>query len=387
MARVRATWAGGPNKTSRWVEVPTSLQTEARRGMKLLGSEMHDVAFGIRPSVVQSDVPADPVPDLAHQVILPPELREELEVLVIEPSLDAEAGEVMVVFTGITGAGKTTVKQYCVAQVADRCDGKIAYFDLPPGYFRRMYWGESELVARSLFESCLELGEQGYVVFLCLEDAEATLQSRRWSQNSIGGCGTTAAATTSALLAGIGKLAAAKIKCTVLTSSNYFAFDFDPALMSSHRLRGYIVFGTLDPALAPEVVRAHAANVDVSDEVVEWMTEAFCAPTVLARGKHNGSLCEVTIEDCLTPSLIAGVFHRARLFSRRRPVELEHAARAFAAEVGLMANKIAAHSRQGGEIGMLVPRLADASGLSLTPVFDAQAVTAQAAVDGALAPA
>lgn len=293
----------------------------------------------------------------------------------------------MVVLTGVTGAGKSTAKKYCVAQVAERCEGKIAYYDLDPGYFRRMYWGESELVTRNLFETALQLGEQGYVIFICLEDAEGTLQSRQWSQNSISGCGATAAATTSALLNGIEKLATASICCTILTSSNYMAFNFDPALMAPHRLRGYIRFTTLAPALAFEVVNAHAAHVDVADGVAEWLTEMFCAPTVLARGKHNGARCEVTLEDCLTPSIIAGVFHRARLFARRGTVELSHAAKAFANEVDLMANKVAAHARNGGEIGMLVPRLADASGLSLAPAFDPQAVMSQAAVDAALTPA
>jgi hypothetical protein len=94
---------------------------------------------------------------------------------------------------------------------------------------------------------------------------------------------------------------------------------------------------------------------------------------------------EVTLEDALTPSLIAGVFGRAHLFARQAAIVLHHAAKAFGREVDLLANRIASHSKTG-DIGMIVPRLAEASGLQLKSVFDPKVYLADALLDGVLVP-
>ena len=94
-------------------------------------------------------------------------------------------------------------------------------------------------------------------------------------------------------------------------------------------------------------------------------------------GLAAGDFTAVELADALTPSIIAGVLQRARLFAHKAAIALYHAAKAFAREIGLLAERIASHARTG-DIGMLVPRLADAGGLQLKPVFDPEAVRSQA---------
>jgi len=367
---MRVTWSGaGTDRRPKRVYVPEWVREQTQEGMSVIGSSLHNIAVSVRPRVRRSR-PGQDVPSLLHEVVLTDELREQLEALVINPTLRAEVGTVLVIATGPTGCGKTTAMHWCANEIQDRCD-RLAFWDFPSGYFRRSYWGESEAVTRELFATAMELAEEGYHIFVSVEDCEATvLQSRQWSQHHTSGCGSTAAATTSEWLHGLKMLADAAIPATVWTSSNYSSQHFDPAITAGHRLRAIVPFEPLRLSMVPTVVAAHAATHEVAEGVVDWVVEAYSRRTVLCRGRRENAAIEVVLEDCLTPAMIAATFGRAWLFAQPDAIETGHVIRAFSGQMSELAGRIAGQAGPGGDVGMIVPALAGARNIELTPAFD-----------------
>ncbi|MGC9320422.1 MAG: AAA family ATPase [Armatimonadota bacterium] len=370
MPSLKVHWSESPMQRPREVYVSHDVAGRAREGMTIYGSSIHPVGVAVSSAIPQSGRPGYQIPSIPHDVVLAADLRAELETTVIEPTLEPEEGGCLVVATGPTGAGKTTAMKWVVNQIDQRCDGRLAYFDLPPGHFRDPLYGRSEAIVREVFATARELAlERGFRIFIACEDAEASLmQSRRLSQRAISGCGDTVAATTSELLRGLKLLADdPDIAASFWTSSNYTGNMFDPAVMAEHRLRDYIKFGPMDLSMVAAVIGAHMARWDAADGVGEWLREALTADPVLARGRQGHASVEVHVTDCLTPAMIEGVLARARRLAQRDTIQLAHVARAYLRQFTQLSERIAGQAN--GDIGMIVPKLDGAGDVYLRAVF------------------
>ncbi|MEA3400230.1 MAG: ATP-binding protein [Armatimonadota bacterium] len=369
-AILKANWSDSPVQRLRDVYVSHEVAERAREGMTIYGSSIHPVGVLVCSAIPETGRPGYQIPSIPHDVVLSEDLRTDLETTVIEPTLEPEEGGCLVVATGPTGVGKTTAMKWAVNQIDQRCDGRLAYFDLPPGHFRDSLYGRSEAIVREVFATARELAlEHGYRVFIACEDAEASLmQSRRWSQRAVSGCGDTAAATTSELLRGLKLLADdGDIAATFFTSSNYTANMFDPALMNESRLRDYITFAPLELSMVEQVVVAHTARWDAADGVGEWLRDALTADPVLARGRQGHASVEVRVADCLTPAMIEGVLARARRLAHRDTITVRHVARAYVRQFTQLSERIASQSH--ADIGMIVPKFDAAGDVHLQAVF------------------
>ncbi len=365
---------------------PAAVHDAARPGKKVMGSTRHRVAIGVSDAGPGLSV-TTPYPEPSFEIVLPDALRNLVERLIIRPTLTADVGPVLVIATGPTGVGKTSVLEWAVNEIAQRSNGRLAYLSYSPGYFRRWWFGQSEHMIREVGETALELGRAGHPVLVSIEDSEELLRSRQWSERQ--SCGGTVAATTSELLTVLGKLAKdPRVAATVFASSNYAADAFDPALLS-HRLRGFLQFDVLELELVPDVIAAHAPRYEFAEPgVTEWLAEILVAPTVLARGRRGNVACEVTLADCLTPSMVSEVLNRARLLADPEPIALTHVREAYVQEFQQLAQRIAAHAHSG-DIHMIVPRLSAAGhDLQLRPAFEpALEVEAGPELDGVVVPA
>ncbi len=370
---VKATMGGMTGRGPRRLYTTRQVAEEARPGMRLAVSEVHPIAVEVRSRLPQSGRPGHPVPKTGHDIILSDELKQRLDTVVVQPTITPDVGPNVVMTYGPTGCGKTTGAHYCAQRIDEERDGKLAYFEFAPGQFRNSLWGQSEALVREMFTTARELAtEQDYSIFLVVEDAEATLfRSRQLNQNNDYGCGTTAAATTAEMLHGVTMLANdPNVAVTVWGSSNYGArtYSYDPAVMAEHRLRDYIEFPTLDVNLVPDVVATHAQCYEIGDDVAEWLSDALMSETVLARGRRENVRIEVKLDQCLTPAMISGILNRARLEARGEEIQVGHVAKACANQLDLLANRIASHAG-GGDLGMIVPELADMGKIQLDAVF------------------
>jgi hypothetical protein len=368
-AMLKATWSDTPgNQTARLYCSP-AVTACARPGMRVYGSKQHNVAVGVQ-STVSRDSVGDRIPEREHKVIRPAAIEQDLQTHVIAPTLRREAGPCLVIATGPTSIGKTTVMRDCVREIAELNGGELAYLNLPPGNFRRSYYGESEHMVRELFATAIELGQERELpVFIAIEDSEVLVQSRRWSQQQLGSCSDTTAATTAEFLHGIDRMAKdARIAVTIWMSSNYES-QIDPALTSPHRLRKHLRFPALEWSMVPAIVRAHTEQHEVAEESVSWLIEALEDDVVLARGRRDGVAVDVSLSDVITPGIISGIVNDASLRAERGGVELGHLVDAWSDQMEGLANRIVDHS-SSGDIAMLVPALRGAGSVQLTAVFD-----------------
>lgn len=379
--------SSAPGERTQSCYCPRSVYEAAGPGKRALGSTRHRIVVAISSACPGLSI-TTPLPQPIFDAVMPDALRTQIEKLVIAPTLEAQVGPVLVVATGPTGTGKTSALEWAVNEIARRSEGRLAYLSYDPGHFRRWWYGQSEHMVREMGETALELGRAGHPVLISIEDSEELLRSRQWSERQ--SCGGTSAATTSSLLHVLGRLASdPRVACTVFTSSNYGANAFDPALLS-HRLRGFLQFGVLEPGLVPRVIAAHAPRFEFAEEgITDWLGTLLTAPTMLARGRRGNNVgCEVTLADCLTPSMVNELLNRAHLLADPEPITREHMREAYVQEFTQLAERIAVHAQgHAGDIGMIVPGLAGVGDLQLRPAFEpALEVAAGAQLEGVTVP-
>jgi len=358
---------------------------QARPGNQVVGSSRHRIAIAVSDARSGPSI-TTPYPESDFQVVMSEEQCDQIERLIVRPTLTPAVDPVLVIVSGPTGSGKTSAAEYAVNEIARRSEGRLVFLSYEPGHFRRWYYGQSEHMVREMGETVLEFGRAGHPVLVLLDDSEQLMQSRQFTERQ--SCGGTVAGTTSALLAVLDKLKKdPALACTVLVITNYGSPWFDPAL-TSHRLRGVITFGTLDMELVPAVIAAHAPRYEFAGEdVTRWLGEVLVARTTLARGRRGNIACEITLADCLTPSMVSEVLNRAHLLADPEPIEQAHARAAYTQVFGQLAERIVAHAHSG-DVGMIVPALSGAAAdLQLRPAFEPALETqAQAELDGVVVP-
>ena len=380
--------SSAPGDRTQTYYCPRAVYEAAGPGKRALGSSRHRVVVAIGSASPGLSI-TTPLPQPVFDAVMPDARHVQVEKLIVRPTLQRKVAPVLVIATGPTGTGKTSVLQWAVNEIARRSEGRLAYLSYDPGHFRRWWYGQSEHMVREMGETAIELGRAGHPILISIEDSEELLGSRQWSQRQ--SCGGTAAATTSCLLNVLDKLRDdPEVACTVFASSNYGANAFDPALLS-HRLRGFLKFGVLEPGLVPDVIAAHAPRFEFAEDgITDWLGELLVEPTMLARGRRGNVACEVTLADCLTPSMVSEILQRAHLLADPEPIEREHVRESYVQEFTQLAERIAVHAQgHAGDIGMIVPGLEGGAGdLQLRPAFEpALEIAADAQLDGVVVPA